>query len=592
LIESRLSAITDSTRYVDALNRLAMLLYEQNPDSTAFYADKAGEIANRTGYMQGRADAMNNKGVSADVKGDIQTALRYYQEANGQYRALRDSPNIVQTLMNMAMVYSEAGNPEKAKEQFRLAFNLGSRLSHDSIVSILIYNYLLEYSGEFSKAAGDSLIAKAIRIAKGYHDIRLLLAIDQLKANKLVGEGFRDSGVALMEHSVAAGRANGLLYMTIDILLELGDWFAATDPVRAAAYYRQALAVTEENKYMSYEERVARRLFNLYAARRDTASAFFYSQKLLKALQDKQDADRRQGFDYIDFAVKDQQLSLAEQRSAYSARIAWLTGIACILAVAMILLLWRNARRNKRNHYLLQQQYAELGAVSSSLESRNRQYQRLLKVVAHDLRNPIGAVVSASDVMLHGSKQEQPMVKLIRQAGTQCLQMIGELLEADLEFRPESLRREPVEVGELLRQVAALLEFKVQEKRQSLVVDVATAAVVSMDREQMRRVIDNLTVNAIKFSPSGASITLSAKEDGGEVILAVSDEGIGIPAEIAHQLFEPFTVAKRKGTEGEPTFGLGLSICKQIVEAHGGSIGFESREREGTVFYVRLAGMQ
>jgi len=319
------------------------------------------------------------------------------------------------------------------------------------------------------------------------------------------------------------------------------------------------------------------------------SGSLLYSQKLLKVYADKQEEDRRQGYDCINFTLKDQELALTRQRLAYNARITWLTGIACGLSIVIILLLWRNGRRNRRTHLLLQQQYADLAVVSSSLEKRNGQYVKLLKIVAHDLRNPIGAIMSASEMVTRSAQQEQPLMGLIRKASTQCLQLIGELLETDLEAGPESLCKERVPADELVSSVAALLQFKAREKGQLLELDAATGVVVEIDKRRMGRVIDNLVVNAIKFSPNGARIVLSVNATAAEVILGVKDEGIGIPPALAAQLFDPFTPSKRKGTAGEPTFGLGLSICKQIVEAHGGHISFQSNENRGTIFFVRLA---
>ena len=98
-----------------------------------------------------------------------------------------------------------------------------------------------------------------------------------------------------------------------------------------------------------------------------------------------------------------------------------------------------------------------------------------------------------------------------------------------------------------------------------------------------------LLVNAIKFSRANATIRVTVSESEKEVTIAIHDEGIGIPPAIAKQVFDPFTSAKRKGTAGEQTYGLGLYICKQIVEAHGGQIWFESEEEKGSTFFIRLA---
>ena len=104
----------------------------------------------------------------------------------------------------------------------------------------------------------------------------------------------------------------------------------------------------------------------------------------------------------------------------------------------------------------------------------------------------------------------------------------------------------------------------------------------------MIRVINNLLGNALKFSREGGVINLVLTESKSSVKLEVSDTGIGIPENLIPQLFEMFTPSKRPGTAGEKSFGLGLAICKQIVEAHGGKIWVKSEVGKGSSFYVEL----
>ena len=129
----------DSLQYVDALNRMAMLLYEKNADSTFYYTKQAREISYRLNYAKGKADAMNNLGVFYDIKGNSQFALRYYNEAYLAYTALKDTTNRVQTLMNIAMVYKQIGKDSKAIQRFEAALSVGAKLNRDSIMSLTIY---------------------------------------------------------------------------------------------------------------------------------------------------------------------------------------------------------------------------------------------------------------------------------------------------------------------------------------------------------------------------------------------------------------------------------------------------------------------
>lgn len=100
--------------------------------------------------------------------------------------------------------------------------------------------------------------------------------------------------------------------------------------------------------------------------------------------------------------------------------------------------------------------------------------------------------------------------------------------------------------------------------------------------------VSNLIANAIKFSPSGAYISVELEEKPQTVVISVEDKGIGIPVGMKDKVFDMFTEARRPGTAGEQPFGMGLAISKQIVEAHGGRIWFESTAGNGTKVFVEL----
>jgi signal transduction histidine kinase len=112
--------------------------------------------------------------------------------------------------------------------------------------------------------------------------------------------------------------------------------------------------------------------------------------------------------------------------------------------------------------------------------------------------------------------------------------------------------------------------------------------IVPIDRQQIRRVVDNLLSNALKFTPSGGQIRASVRKEAESVILAVEDTGPGIPELEADRLFVEFGKTSNLPTGGEKSTGLGLSICQRIVSAHDGSIGFENLPEGGTRFSVIL----
>jgi signal transduction histidine kinase len=590
-MKSSLPAIKDSAAYVDVLNRISMLSYEQSADTTLVYANRARDIARRIDYAQGVADATNNLGVFFDINGSSELALRYYSDAYNDYNRIKDTSNAAQALMNMAMVYNNNGNDGKAIARYNEALRLASSLSRDSILSLVIYNYILQYPKRFHDSI-DLYIAKAIHVGEKYHDSRTLLAIGQLQANRYLEAGRRDTAIHILEESLAGCMRDKLYFLSLDILTELGDLYSETDSSKAVAYYQQAVDITHQKNYLSYDLDLTNKLLDFYSAHNDKTRMLLYSNALARLYRSKQQADNRSDVDYISYGLKDQQLEAIRERSRYEHTLLWLESIGFLLIVAISILLWRNAKKSKQTNAILQEQNKKLANTSAALETSNRNYARLIRVVAHDLRNPIGAISSIAGIKADDSAvpdREKDWIRLIDTSGKRCLQLITELLETDFSISEETLHKEPVDPSTLLKQTVLLLTYRASEKRQTLIATDAKLPLILADKEKLARVLDNLVVNAIKFSAENTTIELRAEAQPKELIISVHDNGVGIPRDMATLLFEPFVNSvRRKGTAGEQSFGLGLYICRQIIESHGGRIWFESEPGKGSVFFISL----
>lgn len=590
-LKQSLSSIKDSTQYVDAVNRISLLFYEQNADSTLYYALRAREIAFRLEYARGLADATNNMGIVFDIKGNIQLALRYYNDAYNQYTALNDSSNIVQTLMNIGSVYSVSGKDQKALANFDKALSLGNLIAHDSITAIVIYNYVLIYPQKFTEKQKSAYIERADKISEKYHDLRLKLAVQQLRANNLIENQKKKQGVELLEQTLTSALDMQLYYLSMDLLIDLGNNYLEDDPEKGVTFFRQALRIAEQKSYRMYAQQICKRLYAIYQDRGDNATAFIYSKKLLKLYEQQTEIDRVSGIDYIEYAVKDQQLVSQKVEAEYSQRLLWLAVAVSVLTLLSIIFLWRNWKLTRKTNEVLTMQFRQLESTTEDLEKSNNNFARLIKMVAHDLRNPIGAIHSLStllqdDELTSGERGE--FVQLIYESSNSCLTLISDLLQTDFNFHESELKKEPIDLPAFLLQTVVLLTFKANEKKQQLVLQESAPKTITADRDKLLRVLNNLIVNAIKFSPYGETIEVNAKQEKAGIIISVKDNGLGIPKDHAEKLFDPFTPSKRKGTAGEQPFGLGLYISRQIVEAHHGRLWFESEEGKGTIFFVFL----
>jgi two-component system, OmpR family, sensor histidine kinase VicK len=177
---------------------------------------------------------------------------------------------------------------------------------------------------------------------------------------------------------------------------------------------------------------------------------------------------------------------------------------------------------------------------------------------------------------------------LVNETSHNSLELINEILEAT-NVSLTGINKEPVEINSLVNNSVEILSFKAAEKDQQIITELLDhPKKLFISQEKIWRVISNLISNAIKFSPNNSAITVKVINGSKEVKIAVSDNGIGIPENIKGEVFNIFTNAKRPGTAGEKSFGLGLSICQQIMEKHNGRIWFEDNKGSGTTFYISL----
>ena len=270
-----------------------------------------------------------------------------------------------------------------------------------------------------------------------------------------------------------------------------------------------------------------------------------------------------------------------------------------LMAVVIIWMIAQYGKRSRKNIAQLTQlnqtishQNDHMVNTLGALEQSQQDNARITKLLAHDLRNPIGATAGMVNLLLqdqHASEEQRQMLELIRRAGENALELIQDLTQ--LNPLQSDMKKEPVDIQSILHYCVDLLRFKAQQKDQQLELQIdpqSDLLSLSVNKEKIWRVISNLITNAIKFSPRGSFILVETAQENGYVIISVRDQGIGIPEDMKDKLFLLTAETKRNGTAGEESFGMGLGISRQIVEAHGGRIWFDSDEHKGSTFYVIL----
>ncbi|WP_352432935.1 HAMP domain-containing sensor histidine kinase [Mucilaginibacter sp. PAMB04274] len=272
--------------------------------------------------------------------------------------------------------------------------------------------------------------------------------------------------------------------------------------------------------------------------------------------------------------------------------------VVFVMAITILMLLYANWKKSKRLLSTMSELNLQINAKNedlqkalAGLELSNQEKDRILRTVVHDLRNPIGGIASLTTSVIEDdncSAEQRGYLRLVKDTAYNSLELINEILEATNNSNG-ALEKQWVDINDLLYNSVELLKFKAAEKNQQILLEALDESEeILISREKIWRVVSNLIVNAIKFSPVGSKIKVKVIKIEDDIEILVNDHGIGIPVDMKNVVFHMFTEAKRPGTLGEKSFGLGLSICRQIVELHNGEIWFDSNAQDGTTFYVKL----
>ncbi|HEX3477479.1 MAG TPA: HAMP domain-containing sensor histidine kinase [Kofleriaceae bacterium] len=254
------------------------------------------------------------------------------------------------------------------------------------------------------------------------------------------------------------------------------------------------------------------------------------------------------------------------------------TALSIALAIALAVL---SSRR-------LASQYARSRAAAETARRATAARDELVAVVSHDLRNPLATITMGADLLheLDGNPRSRPHVAAIGNAARQMQHLIEQLLDAArLEHGTLELALARCEVGDVLGAAHSLFQVRAVEAGVVLTATAEPGVAVTADRERVVQVLSNLIANALKFTPRGGRIAVTAGRDGPRVRFEVTDTGPGIADDQIARLFERYWKGRSSPRGG---LGLGLYICKQLVAAHGGELGVRSRLGEGSTFWFTL----
>ena len=264
--------------------------------------------------------------------------------------------------------------------------------------------------------------------------------------------------------------------------------------------------------------------------------------------------------------------------------------------------IYNQRKELQQQRQVLQQQRQVLQQQSKDLLELNATKDKFFSIIAHDLRSPFNAFLGLTQIMADdlnnlSMSEMQEFSVIMRNSAYNLLRLLENLLhwsrveQGLMPFEPEV-----VKLVTILDESIEIISTSARKKNIEIVKDISGDLTVFVDINIIQTIIRNLVSNAVKFTHTGGKISLSAKvKDNKTVEIAIKDSGIGMSPEMVENLFRLDVKSNRNGTDGEPSTGLGLLLCKEFVEKHGGRLWVESEEQNlskgnkgGSTFYFTI----
>lgn len=601
-------------------------LTADKPDSAALILQQTLE---QFPHSERRFELLNLLGTAFRYRSKYQKALQTYSEAKALVDSTKNPRNLAVINQNMAVAYASLGNKGAALKAYLNGVRYGETQKDSVFLATvlnnlgMLYNYYsesekagfyLEQSMNISKQTGFKVgaLRAASNLANtkkdlGKFDEALSLYQYALTLHKKIRPGqppyriiHNLGNMQLMKGNLrqAEQHFNISLKHSKELNIPQGFYYNYTGLAEVAEvrgdlgtsiqYMNRAFSVAEEIGVKLFQKTASHKLYQLHKKRGNFEEALSWheaytviadSMQLQKAEQQLLETEALLGL------RKQEQINqlLQQEQEGQAARIAtqnWLiaAGLAIIILILISLILLYKSREEKQR-------------INRELQQMNRVKDKILAIIAHDLRSPL----SSMQGMLYLLREDdlnaddiEMMTTQLELSIAQNISMVDNLLAwAREQMSGLAMNIEAVEAREVVENTFENLSFQAQQKGITLINDVAEGFKVKADYNLLKLILRNLIANSIKFSQNGDSITVNTKLKNGKVIFEVNDTGIGIPEEEQRKLFS-YQGTSREGTNKEKGSGLGLQLCKEFVEKQQGEILVKSKEGQGTTFSFSL----
>ncbi|MFH5882726.1 ATP-binding protein [Halalkalibaculum sp. DA3122] len=566
-------------------NHRAIELYKQ----ALADIDTTEQARRAAGFAMNMAGAYMNLGYTAE-------AFRHFDKGISYAEAAQDSVYLATALNNVGLAYNNEEQFGEASYYLQRALRISRALDSKLGELRALLNLGITRSGQSEFAVAESLYNEALELSAEVRPntppVRIRYNLGELYHRMEQYDRAEEYFQLSLENSRTMKLPQGMFYNISglgNVAEGRGDLAGAVD------WHTQALEVAERLDNLSFLREAHEKLYQVQKKRQQFQQALGHLETL-KSLTDSLHTQRREQMltEYqtrLEVQRKDQRNRVLEaEKYEQQAQLRfqyWLLGIGvfviAVIGIFAFLLYRANREKNRIN--------SELESQKRALEETNKVQNKLFGVVAHDLRNPLSALIGMLELIRSQTLSKREIESLVAELELSLQQnvniMENLLVWAKQQMSGLSLELESINAKELADDIVEAHKFNAEHKQVELKNNIPGELVARGDYNMLKLVLRNLVSNGLKFSEEGDKVTIDARARDGEILFEVRDTGIGIPENMQPDIFGE-EVQSRKGTRRERGSGMGLKLCREFVERQGGTIWFESEEGRGTTFYFTL----
>ncbi len=586
------------TNTIKRLYDKSLGISEDRVDSILANAAFIEEQSEKLQYSKGRILAKRLRGLASEYSGNYQEAINHYLVTLDLARVEKSREYEIAALSDIAIVYSEIKQPQKAREVYlqclKIALEQGEiNTTISSYTNIgAIYNQLdqpdsalffLNNALELSNRYNLNQTLPVIYNNTGnvyFRKKNFTRAIEYFRLNKQIHD--------------STGNKSDLWYDNLNIAdchLEAGLYDSATH------YLDIALDISRQLKSRQKEADSYSLYTKLYEKLGRYKQAYTFQKKwymldtaLVNETSSKTIAEMQERFNARDREKQNKLLvSEVDREKLKNKNLSLLVLAAFIIAllVGISLLIYRKANlRLQEVNFQIQKQKEKMAIL-------NKEKNTLIGIVSHDLGAPLASIGMWSNLLAKEDNlttDQQKALERIRASAQDGEKLIRNILEVEREgSKRERIELEETDIASYLNWIVGEFQGMADAKGIKLEFpDTVSGVFLLTDQAIFRRIIENLVSNAIKYTEPGKSVYVKLVNTDGHVEIIVEDEGLGIPESKQNLLFTPYANIGNRTTDGEASSGLGLSIVKRLVNELNGTIQYQLANQGGSVFKVRF----